>query len=263
MPHGYIHVASKELSFDDQWQRVDSSSTASPSLNSEGSVSANVSPRRHAIPPFDSDDLDEGAWFVQCRNDDISFAKQDDEEVLPEELTSLNIANMEEATQLELEHALVKRLPQYTAKEIVKAWAAVFEHMVTSVKAAHLTVFDSSAVPAISVEGYFERISKFFQCSEACLIIGPVLIDRVTKLHADLKISKLNIHRLLATSIMVVAKYHDDVYYSNSYYAKVAGIPLKEMNRLEAAFLGMIRWELRVTADEFESYLGTVLPAKQ
>jgi Cyclin len=55
-------------------------------------------------------------------------------------------------------------------------------------------------------------------------------------------------------SIMVAAKFFDDQYYNNAYYAKVGGVPCGELNSLETEFLFGVNFGLSVTADEFYKY---------
>lgn len=53
---------------------------------------------------------------------------------------------------------------------------------------------------------------------------------------------------------MVAAKFLDDAYYNNAYYAKVGGVTPLEMNRLELEFLFALRFRLHVTVSTFENY---------
>ena len=60
---------------------------------------------------------------------------------------------------------------------------------------------------------------------------------------------------------MLSAKFYDDLYYSNAYYAKVGGVKINELNSLEAAFLEMIEFRLFVSPEEFEQYKNHVILA--
>ena len=53
---------------------------------------------------------------------------------------------------------------------------------------------------------------------------------------------------------MIAAKYFDDKYYPNAYYAKVGGISTKELNALEHLFLEYIDFELYFEAEEYEAH---------
>lgn len=124
-----------------------------------------------------------------------------------------------------------------------------------------LTVFHAVRVPSVSIHDYLFRIARYFLCSSECFVISLVYIDRIMKKHSEFVICKLNIHRLILTSVMLSVKFFDDVYYSNAYYAKVGGVKGSEMNLLEMHFLKLIDWQLFVSPEEFELYKTNVLVA--
>ena len=124
-----------------------------------------------------------------------------------------------------------------------------------------LTVFHAVRVPSVSIHDYLFRIARYFLCSPECFVISLVYIDRVMKKHSEFAICKLNIHRLIVTSMMLSVKFFDDVYYSNAYYAKVGGVKGSEMNLLEIHFLKLIDWHLFVSPEEFDLYKSNVLVA--
>lgn len=53
----------------------------------------------------------------------------------------------------------------------------------------------------------------------------------------------------MLTSILIGIKYHEDEYYKNEYYAKVGGISLKEINKLESEYLSLIGYNLYVNPE--------------
>ena len=46
---------------------------------------------------------------------------------------------------------------------------------------------------------------------------------------------------------MVAAKYLDDFYYKNDYYAKVGGISKNDMNAMEVEFIESLNFKMHVT----------------
>jgi len=145
---------------------------------------------------------------------------------------------------------------------IIRALANVLTRLASlGCRPQRSTCFHAVCPPQISIHDYLDRIAKYFHCSDACLILGLVYIDRIVKLHPEFVVSTLNIHRLLVTSMMLAAKFHDDIFYSNKYYAQVGGVRLKEFNMLEANFLKMIRWCLHVLPEEYDQYLERILSA--
>jgi hypothetical protein len=56
-------------------------------------------------------------------------------------------------------------------------------------------------------------------------------------------------------TVMLAIKFHEDEYFKNEYYAKVAGISLEEMNALECELLELLDFKLLVPIDTFTLYL--------
>lgn len=67
-------------------------------------------------------------------------------------------------------------------------------------------------------------------------------------------LTESNVHRLLWTCVVAACKFYEDKFYSNEYYAKVGGISLQEMNKLEAIMLDMVHYELFITPQTFAEY---------
>ncbi|KAH9531263.1 hypothetical protein CY35_19G029000 [Sphagnum magellanicum] len=117
-----------------------------------------------------------------------------------------------------------------------------------------MTVFHGFRAPTISIEKYLERIFKYANCSPSCFVVAYAYMDRFIRQQPGIPITSLNVHRLLITSVMVAAKFLDDAYYNNAYYAKVGGVTTSEMNKLEIEFLFRLDFRLQVTVSVFESY---------
>uniref|UniRef100_A0A1J3ICY1 Cyclin n=1 Tax=Noccaea caerulescens TaxID=107243 RepID=A0A1J3ICY1_NOCCA len=119
-----------------------------------------------------------------------------------------------------------------------------------------VSVFHGLSRPAITIQSYLERIFKYANCSPSCFVVAYVYLDRFTHRQPSLPINSFNVHRLLITSVMVSAKFLDDLYYNNAYYAKVGGISTKEMNLLELDFLFGLGFDLNVTPNTFHAYFS-------
>ncbi|GMN41070.1 hypothetical protein TIFTF001_010281 [Ficus carica] len=117
-----------------------------------------------------------------------------------------------------------------------------------------ISVFHGLTRPTISVQSYLQRIFKYANCSSSCFVVAYVYLDRFTQSQPLLPINSFNVHRLLITSVMVSAKFMDDLYYNNAYYAKVGGISTTEMNLLELDFLFGLSFQLNVTPTTFHTY---------
>ncbi|KAF1815674.1 cyclin-domain-containing protein [Eremomyces bilateralis CBS 781.70] len=71
-------------------------------------------------------------------------------------------------------------------------------------------------------------------------------------------VDSFNIHRLIIAGVTCASKFFSDVFYTNSRYAKVGGLPLQELNHLELQFLLLNDFRLAVPLEEMEAY-GTML----
>lgn len=72
-----------------------------------------------------------------------------------------------------------------------------------------VTVFHGLSAPALSVRKYIDRIFKYSGCSPSCFVVAHIYVDRFLQ-NTDIKLTSLNVHRLLITSIMLAAKFMDD-----------------------------------------------------
>lgn len=117
-----------------------------------------------------------------------------------------------------------------------------------------LTVFHGLRAPSITISKYLDRIYKYANCSPGCFVVAYIYIDRLIHRHPEFTVTSLNVHRLLVTSLLVAAKFLDDAYFNNAYYAKVGGVTTSEMNRLELEFLFRLDFKLHVTPSLFGNY---------
>lgn len=78
-------------------------------------------------------------------------------------------------------------------------------------KAPKISVFHGLTRPTISIQSYLDRIYKYANCSPSCFIVAYVYLDRFAQRQPSLPINSLNVHRLLITSVMVAAKFMDDM----------------------------------------------------
>ncbi|PWA75286.1 cyclin-P3-1 [Artemisia annua] len=116
-----------------------------------------------------------------------------------------------------------------------------------------LTVFHGSRAPELTIKEYIDRIFKYARCSPSCFVVAQVYMDRFVQC-GNVNLTSLSVHRLLITSIMLAAKFIDDAFYNNAYYAKVGGVTTAELNRLEMKFLFGLDFRLHVSLRTFGRY---------
>eukprot|EP01062_Namystynia_karyoxenos_P074968 TRINITY_DN72086_c0_g1_i1.p1 TRINITY_DN72086_c0_g1~~TRINITY_DN72086_c0_g1_i1.p1 ORF type:complete len:247 (+),score=71.54 TRINITY_DN72086_c0_g1_i1:87-743(+) len=117
------------------------------------------------------------------------------------------------------------------------------------------TVFDAAAMPHLSVRSYVNRIALHGSCCPATLVLAAIYVERAAR-NLTLRVTSLNVHRLLLAGFVLAAKWHEDRRSRCSYFAEVGGVPLAEMNRLESEMLTALHWHLLVEPAEYEGAIA-------
>ncbi|KAJ0266183.1 Cyclin-U4-2 [Hirschfeldia incana] len=121
-----------------------------------------------------------------------------------------------------------------------------------------ISAFSALTKPSIPIRSYMERIFKYANCSDSCYIVAYIYLDRFIQKQPFVPIDSFNVHRLIITSVLVSAKFMDDMCYNNAYYAKIGGITTEEMNLLELDFLFGIGFQLNVTLSTYNNYCSSL-----
>ncbi|KAF8654703.1 hypothetical protein AX16_003454 [Volvariella volvacea WC 439] len=119
--------------------------------------------------------------------------------------------------------------------------------------------FHARHVPTITLEAYFLRILKYCPTTNEVFLSLLVYFERMSKLSTEATgrtfvIDSYNIHRLVIAGVTVASKFFSDVFYTNSRYAKVGGLPLAELNQLELQFLLLNDFRLVISSSEMQRY---------
>ncbi|KAI0362837.1 cyclin-domain-containing protein [Pilatotrama ljubarskyi] len=119
--------------------------------------------------------------------------------------------------------------------------------------------FHARNVPTIALEAYLTRIQKYCPASNEVFLSLLVYFDRMMKLAKEtcgkvFAIDMYNVHRLVIAGVTVASKFFSDVFYTNSRYAKVGGLPLTELNQLELQFLLLNDFHLMISQEEMQFY---------
>ncbi|KAK8861388.1 hypothetical protein IAR55_002207 [Kwoniella newhampshirensis] len=136
-----------------------------------------------------------------------------------------------------------------------------------------LLAFHARHIPSISIEAYLLRILKYCPTTNEVFLGLLVYFDRMTRLGTPLgvggagagvgvglgkgkgfAIDSYNVHRLVIAGVTVASKFFSDVFYTNSRYAKVGGLPPTELNSLELQFLLLNDFRLRISVEEMQRY---------
>ena len=123
--------------------------------------------------------------------------------------------------------------------------------------------FHAKTIPSVSVESYLNRIVKFAPCDPECLLAIIIYLQKLAgkyglkslKVYDDtnLVVNSFNIHRLIITSFTIAVKFLSDTFYTNSHFAKVGGIHVQELNRLELELLLLLDFNLIISPLDMET----------
>jgi hypothetical protein len=100
------------------------------------------------------------------------------------------------------------------------------------------------APPAISVKDYLFRLTVHATLSPPILLSMVFYVDKLCSMYPAFTISSLTVHRFLITAATVAAKGLSDSFWTNSLYAKVGGVSLRELALLELEFLRKLDWRI-------------------
>lgn len=129
----------------------------------------------------------------------------------------------------------------------------------------NLLVFRSSQRPSFLFRDYLARLVHYLsawrreQTGHACdvglrsLLIAIIYADRIHQMHPRARVSTFNMHRIILTGMLVATKFTEDSRVSNRFWSQVGGIELAELNQLEFQFCALLKFDLFVHPDEYES----------
>ena len=119
------------------------------------------------------------------------------------------------------------------------------------------SIFVCKNIPDISIENYLNRVQKYTKLEDSTLIIALIYTDRVLG-NKNIKLSKHNLFKILLTAILIAIKYNEDEIYDNYYFAKIFGVKITELNKLESEFLDLIGFELFISKKELLLYYNKI-----
>ncbi|TCD61481.1 hypothetical protein EIP91_008382 [Steccherinum ochraceum] len=114
-------------------------------------------------------------------------------------------------------------------------------------------------VLACGTENALHAVTELEKCEYQLTGTTPALCRPIEALAKEANgrlfvIDSYNIHRLVIAGVTVASKFFSDVFYTNSRYAKVGGLPQGELNQLELQFLLLNDFRLMIAMEEMQSY---------
>lgn len=109
--------------------------------------------------------------------------------------------------------------------------------------------FTTETVPVVGIPAYARRCSRFMNYSNYTVLAAGVYLYRLCWGYG-VEIDQCNFTNALFVSLVVACKYHEDTHFSNRHFAKVGGMSLATLNRLEAIFLARIDYDLQTDIED-------------
>jgi hypothetical protein len=117
------------------------------------------------------------------------------------------------------------------------------------------SIFHMKNLPKIFFKDYLLRINQYLKPEKSTILLALMYIDDLySNSKANLIISWTNIFKVFLTAIVIAIKFNEDEYDSNSTFAKVGGIPLEELNKLEIEFCKLMKFGFFVDLKSFKEY---------
>jgi hypothetical protein len=126
-----------------------------------------------------------------------------------------------------------------------------------------IMIFHSANVPDISLPAYLERISWFLGCSSACFVFALEYINRLEQQCPEIEVNDNSVHQIVITCIMVATKFIDDKLFKNTFYARVAGLPVINLSAFEVQLVFFLKFDLRVLPDQYNARYEAMLADNQ
>ena len=115
----------------------------------------------------------------------------------------------------------------------------------------------SNKVPIIKIEDYLIRLVKFSKMEISTLVLTFIYIKRFID-KENFIIAFNNIFRLIITCSLLAIKFNENKAFKNSFYAKIGGLEVEDLNNLEYNVFSRLNFNLRVLDSEFYETISEI-----
>ena len=115
----------------------------------------------------------------------------------------------------------------------------------------------SNKVPMIKIEDYFIRLVTYSKMEISTLILTFIYIKRFINKEKFI-IAFNNIFRLIISCSILAIKFNEKRTFKNTYYAKIAGLDVEDLNNLEYNVFSRLDFNLRVLDNEFYELISLI-----
>jgi hypothetical protein len=187
----------------------------------------------------DSEDEEPPSDACLHRAHDDRTQYPEDERSLGSEDDSVSSADSNPPSAPQITAALLQPAVLPERRAVAKVSTACVEAQSSG---AWRAAFEAVQPPAIGMGAYLLRIGRYSGCSTVCLVHACAYM-----LHLEacgMALGPLTVHRCLATALVLAVKHVEDVVWSNAHYARVTGISLTDLNRMELVMCCILDFSL-------------------
>ena len=115
----------------------------------------------------------------------------------------------------------------------------------------------SNKVPIIKIEDYLIRLVKYSRMEISTLILTFIYIKRFIN-KENYIIAFNNIFRLIISCSILAIKFNENKTFKNTFYAKIGGLEVEDLNNLEYNIFSRLDFNLRVLDNEFYDMISLI-----
>lgn len=126
--------------------------------------------------------------------------------------------------------------------------------------------FEGANAPGISLPNYLKRLVRYLEAWKPstgapgeisiglrCVVLAVTYVDRLCERCPDFSVTIFNMHRVLLSAFLAAVKFTEDTPFPNSFWARVGGVPVADLNAMESKFLSMVAFDLHVRSEQFDA----------
>lgn len=115
------------------------------------------------------------------------------------------------------------------------------------------TMFYCNQEPPLSLEDFIKRIYKYTSHSITFHVV--YLLWKIHQKYSNL-FHRRSLHKIFLVCFTISSKFSEDLFHSQSFYSRVGGVNIEELNMLELYVLkDLIEWELCPCYKEFNAFI--------
>eukprot|EP00298_Acanthocystis_sp_HF-20_P002774 c13159_g1_i1.p1 GENE.c13159_g1_i1~~c13159_g1_i1.p1 ORF type:complete len:240 (+),score=88.34 c13159_g1_i1:232-951(+) len=112
------------------------------------------------------------------------------------------------------------------------------------------SVFKCLTSVPISLIEYGDRLGLYMKCDSSSFVIAASLVETLYEINPDY-FCPLSAHKIACTASLLAVKSNQDILFTNSHYAEIFGVTLRELNDLESFFWRLLGFQIRVNPIQF------------